>query len=131
MKQFSLLELTLIPEYCQDGLKLCGTKFLPTLTNFLFHWIKDKDKNCQLKRYWTRMTSSPNFKKKKASRKSSDFIPLEVLAWVLTAYQVLCSRVSYCWRNVNITSIFCFSKSTSINEQYRSLCGTLWRWCCS
>ena len=53
------------------------------------------------------------------------FIPLEVLAWVMTACWVLCSRLTYFWRNMNISSIFYFSKSTSINTQYSSVWDTL------
>ena len=63
----------------------------------------------------------PNFFPKKVGI----FIPLEVLAWVKTAFQVLRSRLTYFWRNMNICSIFYFSKSTSINTQYSSLLGTL------
>ena len=53
------------------------------------------------------------------------FMPLEVLAWVMTACWVLHSRFIYFWRNTNISSIFYFSKSTSINTQYSSLWDTL------
>ena len=63
----------------------------------------------------------PNF----FPKKSVIFIPLQVLAWVKTACQVLSSRLTYFWRNMNISSIFYFSKSTSINTQYSSLWGTL------
>ena len=63
----------------------------------------------------------PNFFPKKVEI----FIPLEVLAWVKTACRVLCSRLTYFWRNMNISSIFYFSKSTSKNTQYSSLWGTL------
>ena len=49
------------------------------------------------------------------------FIPLEVLAWVMTACRVLHSRLTYFWKYMNISSIFYFSKSTSINTQYSSL----------
>ena len=63
----------------------------------------------------------PNFFPKKVGI----FIPLEVLAWVKTTCQVLRSRLTYSWRNMNICSIFYFSKSTSINTQYSSLLGTL------
>ena len=52
-------------------------------------------------------------------------IPLEVLAWVKTACWVLRSGLTYFWRYMNISSIFYFSKSTSINTQYSSLWGTL------
>ena len=38
---------------------------------------------------------------------------------------VLHSRLTYFWRNVNISSIFFFSKSTSINTQYSCLWDTL------
>ena len=53
------------------------------------------------------------------------FIPLEVLVWVMTVCWVLHSRLIYFWRNMNISSIFYFSKSTSINTQYSSLWDTL------
>ena len=58
-------------------------------------------------------------------KKIGIFIPLEVLAWVMTACWVLLSRLAYFWRNMNISSIFYFSKSTSINTQYSSLWDTL------
>ena len=63
----------------------------------------------------------PNF----FPQKVGIFIPLEVLAWVKTACRVLRSRLTYFWRNMNISSIFYFSKSTSINTQYSSLWGSL------
>ena len=53
------------------------------------------------------------------------FIPLEVLAWVMTACWALRSRLIYFWRNMNMFSIFYFSKSTSVNTQHSSLWGTL------
>ena len=49
------------------------------------------------------------------------FIPLEVLAWVMTACWVSRSRLTYFWSNMNISGIFYFSESTSINTQYSSL----------
>ena len=58
-------------------------------------------------------------------KKVGIFIPLAVLAWVMTACRVLCSRLIYFWRNTNIYSIFYFSKSTLINTQYGSLWDTL------
>ena len=58
-------------------------------------------------------------------KKIGIFIPLEVLAWVMTVCQVLRSRLTYFWRYMNISSIFYFSKSTSINTQYSSLWDTL------
>ena len=63
----------------------------------------------------------PNFFQKKVGI----FIPLKVMAWVKTTCRVLRSRLTYFWRNINISSIFYFSKSTSINTQYSSLWGTL------
>ena len=63
----------------------------------------------------------PNFFPKKVGI----FIALEVLAWVKTVCRVLHYRLTYFWRNMNISSIFYFSKSTSINTQYSSLWGTL------
>ena len=53
------------------------------------------------------------------------FILLEVLAWVMTACWILHSSLIYFWRNMHISSIFYFSKSTSINTQYSSLWDTL------
>ena len=58
-------------------------------------------------------------------KKVGIFIPLELLAWVMTACRVLRSRLTYFWRYMNISSIFYFSKSTSINTQYSSLWDTL------
>ena len=58
-------------------------------------------------------------------KKVGIFVPLEVLAWVMTACGVLHSRSTYFWRNMNISSFFYFSKSTSINTQYSSLWDTL------
>ena len=58
-------------------------------------------------------------------KKVGIFIPLEVLAWVMTACRVLRSRLTYFLRNMNISSIFYFPKSTSINTQYSRLWGTL------
>ena len=63
----------------------------------------------------------PNFFPKKVGI----FTPLEVLAWVKTACRVLHSIWAYFWRIMNISSIFFFSKSTSLNTQYSSLWGTL------
>ena len=40
-------------------------------------------------------------------------LPFEVLAWALTACQVLRCRLTYFWRNMNISMIFYFSKSAS------------------
>ena len=61
-------------------------------------------------------------------QKSWDFISLEVLAWVMTACQLLCSWLNNFWRNMNISRIFYFANSISINIQYSSLWDT--RWCC-
>ena len=58
-------------------------------------------------------------------KKVGIFVPLEALAWVMTAYRVSCSRLTYFWRHMNISTIFYFSKSTSINTQYSSLLNTL------
>ena len=58
-------------------------------------------------------------------KKVGIFVLLEVLTWVMTVYWVLHSTVSYFWRNMNISSIFYFSKSTSINTHYSSLWDTL------
>ena len=78
----------------------------------------------QLKGALDKCNIIPNFFQKKVGI----FIPLEVLAWVMTACWVLRSTLIYFWRNGNISVIFYFSKSTSVNTQYS---GTLWRWCCS
>ena len=51
--------------------------------------------------------------------------PLEVFAWVMTACWVLRSRLTFFWRNINISSIFYFAKLTSINTQYSGLWDTL------
>ena len=58
-------------------------------------------------------------------KKVGIFIPSEVLAWVVTACCVLHSRLTYFWKNMNISSIFYFSKSTSTNTQCRSQWDTL------
>ena len=62
-----------------------------------------------------------------ARQKVGICIPSKVLAWAMTACRVLCSRLIYFWRNMNIPSIFYFStlSSTSINTQYSSLWDTL------
>ena len=57
------------------------------------------------------------------------FILSEVLAWVMTACWILHSSLIYFWRHMHISSIFYFSKSTSINTQTVAY-GTLSRWCC-
>ena len=44
-----------------------------------------------IKGHWTSSTPSPNFFQKKGGI----FIPLEVLAWVMTACRVLRSRLTY------------------------------------
>ena len=43
----------------------------------------------------------------------------------MTVYRVLHSRLTCFWRNLNISSIFYLSKSTSINTQYSTLWDTL------
>ena len=75
-----------------------------------------------LNRHWTSATSSPP---SLFPKKVGIFIPSEVLAWVMTACWVLPSRLTYFWRNMNISGISYFSKSTSINTQYSSLWDTL------
>ena len=57
--------------------------------------------------------------------KGGIFISLEVWAWVMIACWVWRSRLIYFRRNMNISSILYFSKSTSINAQYSSLWDTL------
>ena len=44
--------------------------------------------------------------------------------WVMDTCWVLCSRLTYFWRNMDISGFFYFSKSTSINTQYSSLWDT-------
>ena len=60
-------------------------------------------------------------------KKIEIFIPLDVLALVMTAcwVWVLSSNCTYFWWNMNITSIFYFSKSTSLNTQHSGLWNTL------
>ena len=58
------------------------------------------------------------------SNKVDIFIPLEVLAWVMTACWVFLSKLIYFWRNTDISFIFHFSKSISINTQRISQWGT-------
>ena len=93
--------------------------------NFIFgcmnlHSLRGILQKSYLKGHWTSITSSPTF-----SKKVGIFMSLEVLAWVMTAYWVLHSRLTYFWRNLNISSIFYFSKTTSINTIYSSLWDTL------
>ena len=64
------------------------------------------------------------------SKKNIGFLYHKKL-WVMTACRVLCSGLIYFWRNMNISSIICFSKSPSINTLYYTVAyGTLWI-CCS
>ena len=67
----------------------------------------------------------PNFFQKKVGI----FVPLDVLAWVMVVCQVLHSRLTYFWRNMIISDIFYFPKSTSINIQNSIAYGAHWRWC--
>ena len=83
--------------------------------------LKPKLKTSILKGALDKFNIIPNFFPKKVGI----FIPLEVLVWVKTACWVLCSTLTYFWRNMNISSISYFSKSTSINTHYSSLWGTL------
>ena len=75
-----------------------------------------------LKEHWTSITSSPTF-----SPKSWDFCTIRSVGidndYILSF--TFYSRLTYFWRNMNISSIFYFSKSTSINTQYSSLWDTL------
>ena len=57
-------------------------------------------------------------------KKVGILIPSEVLACTMIARRVLQSTLIYFGRNVNISSIFYFSKSTSINTQHSSLLDT-------
>ena len=90
-------------------------------TLYISSYCMDPFGNKFLKGHWTSSTSSPTFFPKTVGI----FIPLDVLAWVKTTCQVLHSRLTYFWRNMNISNIFYFSKSTSINTQYSSIWGTL------
>ena len=56
---------------------------------------------------------------------SWDFYTIRSVSIVVTACWVLHSKLTYFWRNMNISSIFYFSKSASINTQYSSLWDTL------
>ena len=59
-------------------------------------------------------------------QKSWDFYTIRSIGMgIITTYWVLCSRLTYFWRNMNISSILYISKSTSINTQYSSLWDTL------
>ena len=71
-----------------------------------------------LKGHWTSSASSPNFFQKQLGF-------LYMLAWVMTACWVPHYTSTHFWRNMNISSILYFSKSTSINTQYSSLWDTL------
>ena len=57
---------------------------------------KNKFEDYNLKGHWTSIISSQLF-----TKKVGIFIPLEVLAWVMTACWVLRSRLTYFWRNMN------------------------------
>ena len=95
--------------------------YLPKQKDFTIIVYCVIDRYIDLKGHWTSSTSSPTF-----SKKVEIFIPLEVLALVMTACGVLRSRLTYFWGYMNISSIFYFSKSTSINTQlFSSLWGTL------
>ena len=66
------------------------------------------------------------------SKKVGIFMSLEVLAWVTVCW-VLHSRLTLNWLidqywNINISSTFYFSKSTSITTLYSILWETYWRW---
>ena len=84
-----------------------------------------------LKGHWTSITSSPNFFPKMLGFLSigmgmttrRDMRSRVTYFW---RNMNISSRVTYFWRNMNISSIFYFSMSTSINTQlYSSLWGTL------
>ena len=53
------------------------------------------------------------------------FLSFDLLAWVMIACWGLHSRLTYCWKNMNSSNIFYFSKSTLINTLYISLRDTL------
>ena len=77
-----------------------------------------------LKGHWTSITSSPTF-----FLKSWDFYTISSVGmgkdWMLSFTFYKKCRLIYFWRNMNISSMFYFSKSTSINTQYSSLWDTL------
>ena len=52
-------------------------------------------------------------------------------AFVMTACWLQPSTLTYFWSNVNISSIFYFSKSTFINTQHSDLWDTHRGWWCS
>ena len=74
-----------------------------------------------LEGHWTSVRSSLTFSKKKKKSKTKQveiFTPLKILALIMTAYWFLHSKLIYFHRNMNISRIFYFLKSTSINTQY-------------
>ena len=58
-------------------------------------------------------------------RRVESFKPSKLLALVMIALWFIPSRFTYFWRNMNISSFFCFSKSISMNTQHRGLWDTL------
>ena len=79
--------------------------------------IPKVQEKCNFKGALDKFNIIPNFFPKNVGI----FIPLEMLAWVKTAFYIL--DWTYFWRNMNISSIFYFSKLTSMNTQYSSLWG--------
>ena len=59
------------------------------------------------------------------SKMSWEFYTIKSVGRVMSACWVLHSKLTYVWRNMNISSIFYFSKSTLINKQYSSIWDTL------
>ena len=82
---------------------------------FMYKW----NERGHIKGHWTSEIPTPTFYP--PPQIVGIFIPLEVLAWAMTACWVLHSRLIYFWRNINISCIFYFLKSTSIKTQYSSL----------
>ena len=71
--------------------------------------------------YFKRALDKYNIIPKAFPKKARIFIPIEVLAWVMTTCWVLRSWLTYFWRNKIISSIFYFSKSTSINRSWYTI----------
>ena len=65
-------------------------------------WIVNERTLWNMNEHWLNTTSSPNF----LQNKVCIFISLEVFAWVMTACWVLSSRLTFFWRNINISVIF-------------------------
>ena len=93
----------------------------PPYNTVIICWYGNRNKTLSIKGALNKYNIIPQLFPKKVGI----FVPFEVLAWEMTAYWVSRCRLTYFWRNMNISSIFYFSKSTSINTQYRSQWDTL------